>query len=118
VVNIWIERELVDVGPVAPASVRLAGGSGKRHDVFRCARCGTTVWSRYGVAPGDALFVRAGTLDAPDAVTPDVHIFTRSRLPWVVLPPGVPAFESIYRIETVWSAESKARLRRNVAGRS
>jgi hypothetical protein len=83
--------------------------------VFSCAACATAVWSRYHRAPGDSLFVRAGTLDTPDAVTPDVHIFTRSKLPWLDLPAGVPAFKSIYRIQNVWSAESRERLRRNLA---
>jgi hypothetical protein len=68
--------------------------------------------------PSDCLFVRAGSLDTPEAVTPDVHIYTRSKLPWLALPEGVPAFQSSYRIDDVWSAESKDRLRRNIAGPS
>jgi hypothetical protein len=39
-----------------------------------------------------------------------VHIFTASRQPWVVLPPGTPAFPVFYERETVWSRESLARL--------
>ena len=114
-INMWIERTFVEVGPVAPKPIRLAAGSGKHQDVFFCETCGTTLWSRYQIAPGDALFVRAGTLDDPAAVTPDVHVFTRSKLPWLDLPQGVPAFTSIYKIEEVWSPESKERLRRNVS---
>jgi len=60
------------------------------------------------------LFVRAGTLDNPDAVTPDVHIFTRSKLPWLRLPEGATAFETGYKIADVWPAASKARVRRNL----
>jgi hypothetical protein len=116
VINIWIERTFVEIGRTAPASCRLKGGSGAPHEVFSCAVCATAVWSRYHRAPGDALFVRAGTLDTPDAVTPDVHIFTRSKLPWLDLPAGVPAFKSIYKIQNVWSADSRERLRRNVPG--
>ena len=59
--------------------------------------------------------MRAGTLDTPEAVTPDVHICTRSKLPWLTLPEGVPVFQSSYKIDEVWSAESKERLRRNRA---
>ena len=118
VINIWIERKFVDAGHAVPKSFRLTAGSGKHHDVFFCDTCGTYVWSRYHIAPGDALFVRAGTLDDPTAVRPDVHIFTRSKLPWVDLPKGVPAFESIYKIEEFWSAESKERLRRDLAARA
>ena len=115
VVNVWIERHFVKCGRTAPASHRLAGGSGRPHDVFFCARCGTTVWSRYAKAPGDCLFVRAGTLDDPTAVRPDVHIFTRSKLPWLTLPEGARAFSSGYEIARVWTAASRERLRRAVA---
>jgi len=52
-----------------------------------------------------------GTLDRPDALTPDVHIYTRSRLPWVTLPAGVPAFEAYYDSKTLWPAESLERRR-------
>lgn len=116
VINIWIEKKFVEPGPVAPKSFRLAGGSGKHHEVFFCDNCGTTLWSRYDIAPGDCLFVRAGTLGNPQTVTPDVHIFTRSKLPWLDLPEGVRMFPSIYKIDEVWSAESRERLRRNIAG--
>src|SRR5216684_8880151 len=113
VINVWIERKFVETGPVAPKSYMLRGGSGNDHEVFFCEICGTYLWSQYHIAPGDALFVRAGTLDNPEAVKPDVHIFTKSKLPWLELPEAVPTFKSIYEIEKVWSAESKERLRRN-----
>jgi hypothetical protein len=80
-----------------------------------CGDCGTYVWSRYYGAPGDDLFVRAGTLDNPDAVKSNVHIFTRSRVPWLKLPENVPAFEAFYKIEKIWPAESMERARRDVA---
>jgi hypothetical protein len=76
------------------------------------ARCGTYVWSDYHGAPNDAFFVRAGTLDHPEAVEPDVHIFTRSKLPWLELPKGVPTFDLFYKIDEIWRPESKARLQR------
>lgn len=113
VINLWIEKKFVEAGSAVPKSFRLSGGSGKDHDVFFCGTCGTYLWSRYHGAPGDFVFVRAGTLDNPETVRPDVHIFTRSKLPWLNLPQGVPAFESFYKIDEVWSAESKERLRRS-----
>jgi hypothetical protein len=64
------------------------------------------------------LFVRAGTLDTPDAVTPDIHLFTRSKLPWLKLPEKALAFETGYKIDDFWPAASKERLRRNVAAES
>jgi hypothetical protein len=118
VINVWIERRFVNVGSAAPKSFRLAGGTGKHHDVFFCDTCGTYVWSRYQIAPGDALFVRAGTLDMPEAVCPDVHIFTRSKVPWLELPEGARAFKDGYKIDEVWTAESLERLRLNVSGQT
>jgi hypothetical protein len=111
VINIWIERKFVERSGAEPKSFTLKGGSGKTHEVFFCAECGTYVWSRYSIAPGDCLFVRAGTLDNPAAVTPEVHIFTRSKLPWVQLPQGARSFESIYDLAKVWPEASLKRLR-------
>ena len=116
VINIWIEKKFVEGDHAAPRSFRLAGGSGQAHDVYFCAACGTTLWSRYQRAPGDCLFVRAGTLDNPEVVTPDVHIFTSSKLPWLTLPQEMRSFPAIYsKIEEVWSPESRERLRRDIA---
>jgi hypothetical protein len=111
VVNLWLERSCVTASGAAPQSFALRAGSGRRHEVFFCGACGTTLWSRYHLVPA-ALFVRAGTLDDPSAAVPDVHLFTRSKLPWVTLPEGVPAFASFYRIAAVWSPEQQARWRR------
>ncbi len=117
VINIWIEKKFVEASGAAPQSFMLKGGSGNKHEVFFCGRCGTYVWSRYYGAPGEALFVRAGTLDTPEAVKPDVHIFTRSKLPWLKLAEDAQAFESFYKIDRVWPAESRERLRSLTAAR-
>ena len=60
--------------------------------------------------PGGALRTR-GTLDDPSAVAPDVHIYTRSKMPWVTLPPSVPAFDVYYDSKTLWPPEKLERLR-------
>jgi len=54
--------------------------------------------------------VRAGTLDDPSAFAPDVHIFTRSKQPWVTIPDDVPSFEIFYDLRETWSADSLKRL--------
>jgi hypothetical protein len=113
VINIWMEKQFVEsIGDAAPKSHRLAGGTGQAHEVFFCGECGTYVWSDYHGAPNDAYFVRAGTLDKPEAVVPDVHIFTRSKVPWLQLPKDAPAFKVFYKMDEIWSPESKARLKR------
>jgi hypothetical protein len=78
--------------------------------------CRIAVWSNYAGA-GDALrFVRVGTLDNPDAFPPDIHIFTESRQPWVVIPAGARAVPQYYKSAEVWSEESLVR-RRAVLGK-
>ena len=118
VLNMWIEKNCVDADHNLPKSLMLTAGSGKPHEVFYCGNCATRLWSKYHAAPGDTLLVRVGTLDHPEQVTPDVHIFTRSKLPWLQLPPDVPAFPAFYKIPEVWPAASQERLRRNIAGQS
>ena len=114
VINIWIERRFVKATGASPKSFSLTAGSGRDHEVFFCERCGTYVWSCYAIVAGECLFVRAGTLDDPKAVTPDVHIFTRSKLPWVTLPAGARTFSSIYKIDEVWPAASRERLKKSI----
>jgi hypothetical protein len=54
-------------------------------------------------------FVRVGTLDEPDAWPPDIHIYTDSKQPWVILPPGVPAVAEYYKASEHWPKESLER---------
>ncbi|HEY5288773.1 MAG TPA: GFA family protein, partial [Caulobacteraceae bacterium] len=84
--------------------------SGRPHDVHRCPTCLTALWSDYGRRPA-LRFVRMGTLDDPSALKPDVHIFTRSKQPWVGLPADALAFDIFYEMEKLWPAESLARRR-------
>ena len=89
--------------------------SGRPHGIDRCSSCGTAMWSEYG-GLASLRFVRLGTLDDPTALEPNVHIYVRSKLPWMSIPPGVPSFEAYYDAKTLWPAESLER-RRAVLGR-
>jgi hypothetical protein len=114
-VNIWIEADNVVLISGEPRSVMLKGGeSGKPCEVWYCGECGTSLWSRYHVSPGNCRWVRAGTLDDPAATRPDVHVWTRSKLPWIELPDNVPSHQTFYDLKETWSAESLARLRANI----
>jgi hypothetical protein len=86
--------------------------SGKGQRISRCPRCRVAVWSNYA-GSGDAIhFVRVGTLDAPDRFPPDIHIFTASKQPWVILPSHVPAVPEYYKSAEIWSAASLERRER------
>jgi len=115
VINLWIERRFVETEPAPTQYFRLTAGTGKPHDIYYCEHCGTRLWSRYHASFAGTILLRAGTLDEPASVTPEVHIFTRDKLPWVALPEGVPAFAGMYRLNDVWSAAMKERLKRNSA---
>jgi hypothetical protein len=45
-----------------------------------------------------------------------VHIYTRSKLPWVLLPESVPAFEEYYDPKALWPAASLERRKAALAG--
>ena len=107
VLNMLIEASRVDLLEGTPTAVDVPREHGP-HRIFRCPTCQVAVWSEYGGRP-EFLFVRAGTLDDPASVSPDVHIYTRSKLPWVTLPAEVPAFEAYYDAKTLWPPESLAR---------
>ncbi|MFO1303096.1 MAG: GFA family protein [Burkholderiales bacterium] len=83
--------------------------SGRGQKIARCPACRVAVWSNYGGGGDVVRFVRVGTLDEPDRLPPDVHIFTMSKQPWVNLEGGAPAFPEFYDIESTWPPESLAR---------
>jgi hypothetical protein len=108
VLNAIIETDRIEILQGAPEPTLMPTDSGRPHDIYRCPKCRIAVWSDYGRRPA-LRFVRVGTLDEPSALPPDVHIFTRSKLPWVQLPPDVPQFEIYYDMKTLWPADSLAR---------
>ena len=108
VLNGLIETDRIEMLSGAPEPVSVPTSSGRPHDIHRCPICRTALWSDYGRRPG-LRFVRVGTLDEPGELEPSAHIFTRSKLPWVRLPEGAPAFETYYDLQTVWPDESLER---------
>ncbi|MBV9812771.1 MAG: GFA family protein [Acetobacteraceae bacterium] len=94
-----------------PELVQTPSASGAGQVIARCPACRVAIWSNYAGSGAATRFVRVGTLDDPAALPPDVHIFTSSKQPWVVLPPGAKAFAEYYRTSEVWSPESLDRLR-------
>ena len=108
VINLLIEHDRVQLLSGSPAPIDVPRDNGSFQKIFRCPACQIALWSLY--TRPQIKFVRAGTLDAPSSVAPDAHIFVRSKLPWVILPPSVPAFEIYYDTKTLWPAASLERL--------
>ena len=108
VINLLIEADRVQLLSGEPVPVDAPRDDGSAQRIYRCPACGVAVFSEYGRP--EVRFVRGGTLDEPSSVAPDVHIFTRSKLPWVALPPSVPAFEVYYHRNEVWKPDSIERI--------
>jgi len=109
--NAMVEAEHVELLTGTPELVDTPSESGKGQIIARCPTCRIAVWSHYAGAGDKACFVRVGTLDEPDRLPPDIHVFTASKQPWVLIPEGTPAFEAFYSAKEVWPEESLARRR-------
>lgn len=103
-----IETDRVQLLAGEPQPVAVPRSGGKKQKIWRCPTCQIALFSQYTLR--QVRFVRAGTLDDPAAVAPDVHIYTRSKLPWVELPESVPAFRVYYDTKKLWPAASLERL--------
>jgi hypothetical protein len=108
VINVLIETDRVELLAGDPQPVPVPRSGGKKLRIWRCPTCQIALYSQYTRA--SVRFVRAGTLDDPASVAPDVHIFTRSKLPWVEIPEGVPAFNVYYDTNKLWPPASLERL--------
>ena len=87
VLNALIEADRVELLSGDPRPFAMPTDSGRPHRVFRCPDCGTAVWSEY----------------------------TRSKLPWITLPQGMPVFEAYYSSRELWPAESLERRKAALA---
>ncbi len=107
--NAMIESDRVQLLAGEVVIVDTPTNSGKGQRISRCPSCQVALWSNYAGA-GDAVrFVRVGTLDDPTRLSPDIHIFTASKQPWVTLPPEIPAEAEYYKASSRWPAESLER---------
>jgi hypothetical protein len=109
-INAMIESDRVTTLQGHPELVHTPSHSGAGQRIARCPKCRIALWSHYPSAGPWTKFVRTGTLDEPTALEPDIHIFTASKLPWVVLPPRVRAVPQYYDLVQEWPPESLRRM--------
>jgi hypothetical protein len=107
--NALIESDRVQLLNGEVEVVNTPSNSGRGQLIARCPKCRIALWSNYGGAGDLVRFVRVGTLDEPDRLPPDIHIFTASKQPWVVLPPDALAVAEYYKSAQVWPKESRDR---------
>ena len=108
-INAMIEADRVEVLAGDPVRIDTPSNSGKGQKITRCPKCHVALWSNYAGAGEAVRFVRVGTLLEPGRMPPDIHIFTSTKQPWVVLPPGTPAMEEYYDRKKYWPKESLER---------
>ena len=109
--NAVIEADRVVLVSGDPEIVVTPSNSGKGQKITRCPACRIALWSNYAGAGDKLRFIRVGTLDNPDRFPPDIHIFTTSKQPWVVIPPGANAVPEYYDRNTYWPQTSLDRRR-------
>jgi hypothetical protein len=107
--NAMVEADRVELTSGEVELVDTPSASGKGQKIWRCPQCEVALWSNYAGSGDKVRFMRVGTLDEPTALAPTVHIYTRSKQPWVVLPPDVPVFEGYYDAKKLWPPDSLAR---------
>ncbi len=110
--NAMIEADRVTTLKGQPESIVTPSNSGKGQTIWRCPTCQVAVWSHYAGAQDKLNFVRVGTLDEAGRLPPNMHIFTSSKQPWVVIPDDQPVFEEYYDKKKIWPEENLARLER------
>jgi hypothetical protein len=109
--NALIEVDYVELPAGNVENVMVPSPGGKGQQIARCPECRVAVWSNYhfGGLFDRIHFIRVGTLDNPDLLPPDIHIFTSSKQPWIVIPPEDNAVPEYYS-KGVWSEESMERM--------
>ena len=107
--NLVIEANRVELLAGEPVAVDAPRDDGGTQSIYRCPTYQVAVYSVYGYP--NAFFIRSGTLDEPRSLAPDVHIYVRSKVDWVTIPEGTPAFDAFYDVDEVWSEASLARIR-------
>ena len=107
--NAMIESDRVTNLGAEPEVIDTPSASGRGQLIARCPHCKVAVWSHYAGAGPFVKFVRVGTLDDSHRLPPDIHIFTASKQPWVVIPPAMAAVPEYYKRDEHWPAESIAR---------
>jgi hypothetical protein len=110
--NALIEADRVMILQGEPEMVLTPSESGKGQKIWRCPVCYVALWSNYSGAGDRLSFIRVGTLDEAYRLPPDIHIFTASKQPWVVIPEGQAAVREYYDLEKYWPEDSLARLKK------
>jgi hypothetical protein len=110
--NALVETDRVTLLKGKAEMILTPSESGKGQKIWRCPDCHIALWSNYSGFGDKVNFIRVGTLDEAHRLTPDIHIFTSTKQPWVSIPEGQPAVDEFYKLKEYWPDDRRARLRR------
>lgn len=108
--NAMIESDKVELIKGTPQWMTLPSASGFGQQVAHCGSCKVNLWSHYGGMGPLVSFVRVGTLKNARDISPDIHIFTSTRVAWLNQVSGIPEVEAFYDRQTFWPTASLDRL--------
>ncbi|MDG1431218.1 MAG: GFA family protein [Paracoccaceae bacterium] len=110
--NALIETERVELIQGDVEELMIDSPSGKGQLMARCPKCRVTLWTHYyfGGLRDYIRFFKVGTLDDPDRYPPNVHIFTSTMQPWVIIPKHHKRVDNYYDNKDTWSKDSLTRL--------
>lgn len=111
VINAMIESDRVELLQGEPETVPVPSQSGKGQRIVRCPSCKVALWSHYPGGGDEIRFVRVGTLDDPDALPPEIHVYTDSKQRWLTLAEDARSFAGFYDPKQEWTAGSLQRYR-------
>jgi len=90
-INVMIETDRLAILEGEPRPFQ--GDDGQNE--MQCPSCEFCIWA-YHRHFGDAIaFIGVGVLDEGERLPPEAHFFIRSKHPWIVLPPDIPAFQEL-----------------------
>ena len=113
--NALIETDAIALLAGQPELIATPSASGKGQDIARCPRCHVALWSHYAGGGRAFAFVRVGTLAHPEQCPPDIHIYTSTRLGWVILDDRVPVVPGYYDRKQHWPEANLERRARALA---
>ncbi len=114
-INALIESFEIRLTAGETEDVLTRSASGNGQTIVRCPDCRIALWSYYGSAREKLAFLRVGTLAEAHLLPPDIHIFTSTKVPWLVLPGDIPVMTEYYRRSKYWPESSQERYKRCLA---
>ena len=91
IVGIHRSQLSIEGEPATYTNVGETGGKVTRHF---CGTCGGRLYTS-GDLPGEFIMVQAGSLDDPDAVSPESVIYMKDAAAWDFFDPALPKFEAM-----------------------